>query len=371
MNSMNQTLSVTNQAVVNPSRKFLNSLDYFRGIAIIVIVAGHSFAAIGWEPSGLFEDVLFNLVLGGTSLFVFISGFLFHHVFYRKFKYKKFLINKVKYVLVPYLLMSALPIVLALIQKSVVQIELNSYFFSGDQGIWSEYLRPTLLLLGTGHAAIPYWYIPFAILIFALSPLFIGYINSSLKIRNLCLLSSFVVAVIIHRPLYNLFVLQSIIYFLPVYLLGIQSSIHRKYLYEKLHNKEFLLLLLAIALAALQLRLLGSAGNFHKDMFMITIPDIIVIQKSLICIFFMVFLRRFELVNIFLLHRIASASFAIFFLHPLLLRAFQYALKYFELPVQNFLGWILMTSLVLSLCYFIAISIKKIFPKSSRMIIGC
>lgn len=370
MNLMNQTLPITNQTAENTSKKFLNSLDYFRGISIIIIVAGHSFAAIGWEPSGLLEDILFNLILGGTSLFVFISGFLFHHVFYRKFKYKKFFFGKVKYVLLPYLLMSAFPIILALIQKSGEQIELNSYFFSEDQGIWSEYLRPAFLLLGTGHAAIAYWYIPFAMLLFALSPLFIGYINSSVKFRNFCLLSSFLVAVIIHRPIYNLFVLQSIIYFLPVYLLGIQSSIHRQYLYEKLHNKEFLLLLLAIALAALQLKLSGSAGNFHKDMLAITIPDIIVIQKSIICLFFMVFLHRFESVHIFLLHRIASASFAIFFLHPLLLRAFKYVLKYFALPVQNFWGWILMTSLVVFLCYFVATNVKKIFPKSSRMIIG-
>ena len=370
MKSMNPTVSVENSIAASSSRKFLNSLDYFRGIAIIIIVAGHSFAAIGWEPSGFVEDILFNLVLGGTSLFVFISGFLFHHVFYEKFKYKKFLVNKVKYVLVPYLVMSSLPIVLALIQKSGEQIELNDYFFSGNQGVWAEYLRPMFLLIGTGHAAIAYWYIPFAMILFALSPLFIGYINSSLRVRNFCLLSSFVVAIIIHRPLYNLFVLQSIIYFLPVYLLGIQSSIHRTYIYTKLRNKEIYLLLLAIVLAVLQLKLLGSAGNFHKDMMVITIPDIIVLQKSLICLFFMVFLHRFESVNLSLLHRIASASFAIFFLHPLILRAFKFVLKYVALPIDNFGGWILMTALVVFLCYFIASALKKILPKSSRMIVG-
>jgi peptidoglycan/LPS O-acetylase OafA/YrhL len=53
----------------------LNYFDYFRAIAIIIIVAGHSFSL--WVIDTLPEKVLANIITGGTSLFVFISGFFF------------------------------------------------------------------------------------------------------------------------------------------------------------------------------------------------------------------------------------------------------------------------------------------------------
>jgi len=42
----------------------------------------------------------------GTALFVFISGFLFHHIFYSRFNYRAFISRKIKDVLVPYLVLS-------------------------------------------------------------------------------------------------------------------------------------------------------------------------------------------------------------------------------------------------------------------------
>ena len=51
-----------------------------------------------------------NVLTGGTALFVFISGFMFHHVFFDSFKYQKFVMAKVKNVLVPYLILASLAI---------------------------------------------------------------------------------------------------------------------------------------------------------------------------------------------------------------------------------------------------------------------
>jgi len=59
----------------------IKSIEYFRAIAIILIVAGHLLLA-GIESSYLFELAIQNIIFGGTTLFVFISGFLFHHVFF-------------------------------------------------------------------------------------------------------------------------------------------------------------------------------------------------------------------------------------------------------------------------------------------------
>lgn len=63
--------------------------DYFRAIAIILVVAGHSYGA--WERDTTVEYALVVVITGATAPFVFISGFFFHEVFYKKFNYSNFL----------------------------------------------------------------------------------------------------------------------------------------------------------------------------------------------------------------------------------------------------------------------------------------
>ncbi len=72
---------------------------------MIVIVAGHCLYYVPLIYDCWLEKVAVNLLKGGTSLFVFISGFLFHHVFYQRFTYRRFVTSKVKNLLIPYLLL--------------------------------------------------------------------------------------------------------------------------------------------------------------------------------------------------------------------------------------------------------------------------
>ena len=85
---------------------YVNSINYFRGISVIFIVFGHSLGLADFTYDSIAGNTLFNITKGGTSFFVFISGFLFHHIFYEKFKFKGFIIKKIKYVLLPYLILS-------------------------------------------------------------------------------------------------------------------------------------------------------------------------------------------------------------------------------------------------------------------------
>ena len=98
---------------------YLNSLNYFRGISIIFIVFGHCLYLVDYNYNSILGYTIQNLTQGGTSFFVFISGFLFHHIFYKKFELKRFMIKKTKYVLVPYLILSSIPIVFLLLKISV------------------------------------------------------------------------------------------------------------------------------------------------------------------------------------------------------------------------------------------------------------
>ncbi len=64
----------------------INYFDYFRGIAILLIVAGHCLAP--WYINTMPEMVIANLIKGGTALFVFISGFFFITYFILNFNLK-------------------------------------------------------------------------------------------------------------------------------------------------------------------------------------------------------------------------------------------------------------------------------------------
>ena len=86
----------------------LHFIDYFRAIAIVLIVAGH---CIFWgKPQGIIRQTNLYLFTGGTFLFVFIAGFLFQYLSY-KFEYKSYLIKKWNNVVLPYII-TLIPVVI-------------------------------------------------------------------------------------------------------------------------------------------------------------------------------------------------------------------------------------------------------------------
>ena len=97
--------------------KFINSINHFRALSIILIVMGHLYTLSGIKFDTAFENILGNIITGGTFNFVFVSGFLFNSVFYKRFNYKFFIINKAKRVFLPYIILSFLPILISIYLK--------------------------------------------------------------------------------------------------------------------------------------------------------------------------------------------------------------------------------------------------------------
>lgn len=101
---------------------YLNYINYFRGFAILMVVLGHF---LYFPESTVTEKLVKAVIKGGISPFVFISGFLFHHIFYRRgFDYKKFMKNKFKNVLLPYTI-----VVIPGLIYVVSQHNLDSYIY--------------------------------------------------------------------------------------------------------------------------------------------------------------------------------------------------------------------------------------------------
>ena len=103
---------------------YVNSINYFRGIAITCIVIGHCFGLSDFAFETNLGNTFFNLLKGGTHFFVFISGFLFHLVYYNSYNSNDFMIKKSKSVLLPYFILSSIPILYLIIRLVLARLSL-------------------------------------------------------------------------------------------------------------------------------------------------------------------------------------------------------------------------------------------------------
>ena len=339
----------------------LDYFDYFRAIAIILIVAGHSFSL--WAIDTLPEKVAANMIKGGTALFVFISGFFFHYIFYQNFKYWRFIKKKINHVLVPYLILSTMGflVIVIFLEKGVS----HSSNLASDVKLYVYYLY-------TGSLFTAYWYIPFIMLTFALSPIFIKFIELRQGIQLTLFFIFLFIAMLIHRPVANLSPLHSFIYFIPMYLLGILFSVHQEKVLTFLNGKIILLGIAVISLSLLQIKFYGTFGNFHKyDMLSFEGIDIIAVQKIFLIFFIISILQTFFDKRITILKYLASVSFPIFFLHPWVLGFMSYcSLTDYLSFLPGIVIFLVTTSIALIGSILIANIIKLILQKRSIYVVG-
>tara|TARA_R110000772_G_scaffold155269_1_gene266330 strand:- start:613 stop:1665 length:1053 start_codon:yes stop_codon:yes gene_type:complete len=347
----------------------LVSFDYFRGVAILFIVAGHSFGA--WPVDTFSEKVLANIVYSGTALFVFISGFFFHHIFYKDFNMKIFMSKKTKNVLIPYLILSTLGFLyFALSSKSFPFVE---RLISTDISSWMDYLLLYVSYLWTGRIMYAYWYIPFIMVMFLLSPLFISYIRLSLAARlTLMVVLLLFSAFFVHRPILNMSPIHSVIYYIPIYLLGINCSINREQFDDFIKGKTLIFGLIVVALAVIQAMYFYSRGAPSKvDIFSYGGIDINIFQKIVLCFFFLSLLHRYENKTIPGLKLLASSSFAIYFLHTWVLHIVdQYKPFILFSNIPEVLVWLSVITVSVTISLLIASMVKMILKHNSRYLIG-
>jgi probable poly-beta-1,6-N-acetyl-D-glucosamine export protein len=348
---------------------YLNFVNYFRATAIIFIVAGHCLSLSDFGFTSDFGNIIVNILIGGTSFFVFISGFLFHHVFYRNFNFSKFMHKKVKFVLYPYLIMSFPQVIFYIFFGNNIQ----PYFRPIGDGIVNLYIIPFIKYYFSGFGIIAYWYIPFVMLIFLISPIFISFIRMKLNTKLFIIFPLLLISTLIHRPVGNSAygVIQSLIYFLPIYLIGIISSENKTFIYSYLNGKAGFLFIIAILLATISM-LFGQVANQHKAPFLYGGFDLMIFQKIVLCFAFMIFFSRYENHKNKLINLISENSFGIFFIHPILLMfiAKTKSVLNFNFPLNYFLIYIMFSILIITISLGLTLLVKKVFPVHSRSIVG-
>ncbi len=353
---------------------FINSINYFRAISILFIVAGHCIYIADFSFDTVFRNALFSFINGGTSFFVFISGFLFHHIFYKNFNFKKFYKKKLKNVFLPYLFMSIIPILFYVIIQEPDKKDPLSYLLPHGEGLLQQYIVPILKYLATGAHITAYWYIPFIMIVFLMSPLHVKFIEVHIKKQVLITLLLLIVAMLIHRNDTGrpaIFVFQSVFYFMPVYLFGIICSEKKEFIYAKFSNYKYHILTIGILLVILQTAL-GSVGNNYKNPFVYQGIDLMIVHKMVFSVFFMLWLHNFESKKNKFLTLIASCSFGIYFIHGIFIILVGKVKEMFNFSFSDnsFITYFLVSLGIFFLSLFSTMVIKKIFPKHSRYLIG-
>ena len=353
---------MTTATAAQPKERLIE-FDYLRGIAIALIVLGHSI----FIAQPMFPPLLENLLRGGTGLFVFISGFFFHRVFYTRFDYRGFIAKKASALLIPF----------AVISLFALSLRMIGWWQDGIS--WQDNLLYAWYTLRNGYVLYPHWYIPFIFLTFLCSPLHLAYIRPRLSIQVFLLLLFSLIALFMHRPQSNSHFLQSLVYFTPYYLLGILCSQYSSHV-RAWHWPILGVSLAVIAITALiQTYVWVHLGNYHKAALTYDGIDLQFIQTFFACLALLALCRhiRWPWLQQHLCW-LAELSFPIFFIHPLLTLAVENLIKLDAIapffPVAN-LSQGLMAFVVVFLVQFygsagIAVVIKLLMGSRSRWLIG-
>ncbi len=363
-----ESLARQTQRPAGREESMWNSLNYFRCIAILLIVAAHCLDASHWVTDTFVEKVLVSIVRAGTTLFVFISGFFFYQLNAAGFRYGRFMKSKANTLLIPYVVLS----LLAMVGRHYLNepIENVPWPPANASGVMELYIWPGLLNLLTGASFAPYWYIPFIMLIFLMAPLHLKVLDLSVKAQIVLVCLLFVISLLVHRPAQQLYVLQSLVFFTPLYLFGMLCCRYRVEVYRMLADKELLLFAGVPVFAVLQI-VFYNENVMHKDPFVYNGIDVQLIQKVCMCLFLLVVLRRVEKRRSKIVDLISSCSFAIYFLHLWFVKLIE---KYMAGRTVVFGGapllWCFCIVAGCTASIIVAIAFKKVLKSKSKYFTG-
>ena len=337
-------------------------IQNLRAIAIISIVLGH---VLSQNTDNFFVLTGINLARGNTALFVFISGYFLPRLYRNGRDYKKFIRKKLVNLAVPYLFLSGLILFYYLITDvNLPPLPVQNRFLSGLNSF-----EIALLEILRGSILSPYWYIPFILFVFILSPVYITFIKYSFRTQILVTVFLLFISSLIWRPVGNFLIIQSVIYYTPFYLFGIFFYQRESYIFPVISKywKWYLSLLVFILLsmnAERQVGNLNKSNPFDFEGF-----DLMVPQKLLLILVLLFVCNKFLNKEIPVLDAIARYSFPIYFLHEifffLLLKNEQ-----FHNFARHSLSSFLMGFLVLFLSFVSAVIVKAILGSKSKYFVG-
>ena len=237
--------------------KILNYINVFRGLAILLIIMGHTMQF--GDSKSLINTINCEMICGGTALFIFISGFLFQHLS-AKYEFKNYISKKWTNVIMPYLIISIPGIILCL----TCPVTYKNSFAGLDY--WIQI--PLHLTIGRVHN-VPTWFIPMIIIFFLCSYLFLKLEKKGILYKLLPIL--FLITIFLPRGVaeyentigldyltkygvYVKYIITNFFHFISLYVFGMYCSAHKEII-DKFYSTRWLLWILMLGLSSLDIYL--------------------------------------------------------------------------------------------------------------------
>jgi surface polysaccharide O-acyltransferase-like enzyme len=356
---------------------FLGYLHSFRGFAIINIVLVHAFGYALYDFNGQRIDLKSPFHIGNellfhnsTIYFAVISGILFSVVLKSK-GYKRFYNSKLKYVLLPYLCLTLLFSIFKPIFDPPIYIPFAL------QPDFLTYLNAAFNNFIFGTAQFPYWYIPTLLFLYLLTPL-LDYVMNIKRWGTLLMWGVIALPIAITRVELadmeeNQLSLSTMIYFTGAYAAGMYfgTDPERRFSWVKKNMSVFVLiaLLSSAALLYFEIKELNKFGEWSL------MSALYYIQKMSLTGIFIVMLKNLGDRQPHWLKPIATYAFVIYFLHAffldLLVEPSLYLINMHGIaPLNLFLAALFYLSLAIALSMLVGRIFKRLFGKSSKMLLG-
>lgn len=334
-----------------PKGKFLNYIHNFRGLAILFVVGGH--ILLEWDDNSFSKRVLGAVWQNGTVLFMFIAGYLFQYLS-AKYETTNYWLKKIRYVLLPYLIISIPAIVLRIYQPLYDTLILYPGFEE-----WSV-LKKVGYYYVSGSHLLPLWFIPMITIFYVIAPVLIKIDRNPRAYYVLPLLV--IISLIVPRDELNN-IPKMFLHFLSVYIFGMFFS-HFNDRVLRWSSKYWLLLTLSTV--ALMIATIITDSWYDPIMYL---------QKMFLCWFFVYWLWRFgeHIPTSLGTKTLADYSFGIFFLHYYFLLIIKLAFEYSfpALLTGSVLNWSIDFGLIIILNIACIALTKRVLGKQSRYVIGC
>ena len=169
-------------------KKYLTNIGIMYAIGVLLVLYGHSCPYVKWGDCGIVGKSIEIIYYFHMPLFFFLAGFMFEYTKSDSFDYKKYILKKIKFLLVPYLFITlvAFVIKIAMNQYAIrpIDVSFNGFFHS----LFYPLDNPNLFL----------WFLPTLFLMYLIAPM-IG--NISKNIINALILFFIIVLLYVYKPL--------------------------------------------------------------------------------------------------------------------------------------------------------------------------
>lgn len=351
--------------------KFFEYIHNLRGVAILFVVIVHCRALqpewLSHENVNRFFDTFFDPSEGnGTILFLFIGGFLFQHLTHQHFEFKKYLEQKFKVIILPYLIIS-IPLIILRLNTPFQSLSLPAGFSD-----WPVSLQVIYMILTGAHMP-PFWFIPTIVLFYFTAPL-LHAIDGKFFYRYVF---PFVILISLftYRPVHNANPFMSYVHYIPIYLMGMWASYNRQFL---LANANVLLGFTAFTYVVLCYMDLTGLNTLSRKIFFedvlyngVVAFNIYIFKAIILCFMMMFLLYKFRTRSMPLLEILGHYSFGIFFVHFLFISVSREILEKLNIQINfSIPAYLIFFSLVLGVSILTVYIVKKLTGKSSRYLIG-